>query len=84
MNFGDWFIKEYNKEVARLPKAEEFLNKFAGNVEFVHYGKKAYTLDMVLNMYNELIIKLSSLQQQYKKEYGVEMSLEEKEKGFIL
>lgn len=80
--FGDAFIGIYNKEVARLPKAEAFINQFTDDVKEVKVGKKVYTLDMALKLYNDLISTLSRLQQQYKREYGKEMTLEEKEKGF--
>lgn len=82
MNFSDKFIKDYNDQIERLKKADSFIEKFGGGVEFVHYGKKAYTLPVVLEMYNKVIEALSRLQLQYKKEYGVEMSIEEKLNGF--
>lgn len=81
--FGDAFIDIYNKEVARLPKAEAFINRFTGDVKEIKVGNKVYTLDKALAMYNDLISTLSRLQQQYKKEYGEEMSIEEKENGFL-
>lgn len=82
--FGDAFIGIYNKEVARLPKAEAFINRFTSGVIEVKVGNKVYTLDKALAMYNDLISTLSRLQQQYKKEYGKEMSIEEKENGFSI
>lgn len=82
--FGDAFIEIYNKEVTRLPKAEAFINQFSEGVEEVKLGNKVYTLDKALSLYNKLIRSLSSLQQKYKEEYGVEMTIEEKEKGFVI
>lgn len=81
MDFETKFAKKYNKLMDRLDKADEFLMKFGGKVEFVHFNGRKFTLDMVQKMYNDLIIEISHMQQEYKEHYGVEMDLEDKWNG---
>ena len=75
------FIEIYNKEVQRLKKGEEILNSYNPKKGIFTISEKL-TMQTVLNTYNDVISKLSTLQQQYYKHYGVHMSLEEKENGF--
>ena len=66
---------QYNKAIKRLNKADSFFND--NNISL---DKKCN--EKIIQAYNDLIKELSTLQNEYKKLYGLEMQESNKYNGF--
>ena len=65
----------YSKAIKRLSKADEYFNNSTIEIDKMASSK-------IIQAYNDLIKDISSLQNEYKKLYGVEMPTSVKFNGF--
>lgn len=81
--FEEDFITRYNSVIARLKKADKFLEDEKNDIE-IRIGSKPYGKHNIMEMYNGIIKELSDLQIEYLNKFEKEMDLEEKLNGFSL
>lgn len=82
------FLIEYNSLVAKMKKAEAFFNadfykdKQGNEIKYTSLEQEIKMKDKFIPMYQEVIKRMSLMQQQYLKRFGVEISEDEKINGF--
>lgn len=65
----------YNKALQRLAKADEYFNNTSISIEKM-------TSEKIIQAYNDLIKDISTMQNEYKKLYDIEMPTSIKFNGF--